>query len=211
MLRRHAWPSGTDTVHGAAIGSKLTSFHCIKRHRPEQEALARAQCSHTIVTLLLGSFPGGEAMFGTRRSTIKGGADASFLSVVKAAAVKADVAVPTITAAANGECMRDRHGQRLHHDGNDDDGDGDAAPIAQHRWFQASAKAVRMSVLEHLERDKARSQVSEQLRVWAADKVQRYSQACLPPCCKLLSAATICNSYTVIDQPRPQALLLLSL
>lgn len=116
-------------------------------------------------------------MFGTRRSTVKGGADASFLSVVKAAAVKADVAIPTITAAENGECMRDRHGQRLHHSEDDDD-DGDSAPIAQRRWFQASAKAVRMSVLEHLERDKARSQVSEQLRVWAADKVERYSQAC---------------------------------
>ena len=113
-------------------------------------------------------------MFGTRRSTVKGGTDASFLSIVKAAAVQADIAVPTITAAENGECMRDRHGQRLHHGG--DDEDGDSAPIAQQRWFQASAKAVRMSVLEHLERDKARSQVSEQLRVWAADKVERYSQ-----------------------------------
>ena len=101
------------------------------------------------------------------------------MSVVKAAAAQDEVVAPTIMSADNGECMRDQHGRRLHHDNDgDDEDDTSSQPIAQHRWWQASAKAVRMSVLDHLERDKARTQVSEQLRVWASEKTRTYSKVC---------------------------------
>lgn len=64
--------------------------------------------------------------------------------------------------------------------GEEEGDDVRGAPLAQSRWFQASAKVVRMSVLEHLERDKARNHVSEQLRVWASEKVQQYSKVRAP-------------------------------
>ena len=102
----------------------------------------------------------------------------SFLSVLQAAAAKGGVAVPTIEAAAASE--------RVLHARHDDD---ESVPLAHNRWFQASAKAVRMSVLEHIERDKARSQVSEQLRVWAAEKVQQYSQVWIPGLARICCGA----------------------
>jgi hypothetical protein len=95
------------------------------------------------------------------------------LGLVKAAIDKQNMRLPGHTIAAdNGEAMRDENGCFLHAVEDDDI----APPLAQSRWFQASAKAVRMSVLEHIQRDRDRSQVNEQLRVWAAQKVQSYSQ-----------------------------------
>jgi hypothetical protein len=54
--------------------------------------------------------------------------------------------------------------------------DEDVKPLSQSKWFQASAKVVRMSVLEHIRRADARSNVSEQLRVWANERVANYSK-----------------------------------
>jgi hypothetical protein len=105
-------------------------------------------------------------LFTKGNSTARG--DDTFMSVVKAAAAKSELHAPTIMAADNGE--------RIHRHLHGSDEDDAPVPLAHNRWFQASAKAVRMSVLEHIERGKARSQVSEQLRVWASEKVQQYSR-----------------------------------
>jgi hypothetical protein len=101
------------------------------------------------------------------------------LGMLKAAMDKHTMRLPDHTIAAeNGEAMRDENGRFLHAAA--DDHDDITQPLAQSRWFQASAKAVRMSVLEHIQRDRDRTQVNEQLRVWAAQKVQSYSQVGAP-------------------------------
>eukprot|EP00892_Ulva_mutabilis_P009964 jgi/Ulvmu1/733/UM010_0106.1 len=48
-------------------------------------------------------------------------------------------------------------------------------PLSQTRWFQASAKAVRMSVLAHAKRAESRIKVNKQLREWADNKVADYT------------------------------------
>lgn len=86
--------------------------------------------------------------------------------------------------AANGEAMRDENGNRLH----TADDDEVSQPLAQAKWFQAGAKAVRMSVMEHVQRDRERRRVNEQLKAWADQTVKAYSRVCrhcrpaLPPC-----------------------------
>lgn len=55
-----------------------------------------------------------------------------------------------------------------------------ALPLSQSRWFQISAKAVRMSVLEHIKRADARNKVNKQLREWADNKVAEYTDVCFP-------------------------------
>lgn len=51
-------------------------------------------------------------------------------------------------------------------------------PLSQKRWFQISAKAVRMSVLGHIKRAEARNKVNKQLREWADNKLLEYTDVC---------------------------------
>jgi hypothetical protein len=112
--------------------------------------------------------------------------DDAFLGVLRTAGAKQGLPkVPTTVLATNaGEALRGTTGNHMHANEEDDA----PLPLAQSRWFQASAQVVRMTVIEHLEREKARNHVSEQLRVWASEKVQQYSQvrsnarSCLPAC-----------------------------
>ena len=67
--------------------------------------------------------------------------------------------------------MRNAAGQRMQYD--DDD---ISEPLHKQCWWRGSANTVRMSVLEHLERARDREVVSEQLRIWADDKVKLYEK-----------------------------------
>ena len=97
----------------------------------------------------------------------------SVVGVFKAATEKHGSSTPRPPLlASNGEAMRDENGHRLHAA----DDDEASQPLAQAKWFQASAKAVRMSVMEHVKRDRERSRVNEQLKAWAAQTVEAYSQ-----------------------------------
>lgn len=53
-------------------------------------------------------------------------------------------------------------------------------PLSQTRWFQTSAKAVRMSVLAHIKRSESRTKVNKQLREWADNKVAEYTDVRIP-------------------------------
>lgn len=107
------------------------------------------------------------------RSTQRPGGE-GFLAAVGAAAQQAPghSRVADLLLSDSGEALRTAGGQRMAYDADDT-----TEPLAQSKWWQASAKAVRLSVLEHIERSNAREVVNEQLRVWAANKVQQYGQA----------------------------------
>lgn len=59
-------------------------------------------------------------------------------------------------------------------------------PLAQSRWFQTSAKAVRMSVLAHIKRAESRNKVNKQLREWADNKVAEYTDVRFSCACIIL-------------------------
>lgn len=93
-----------------------------------------------------------------------GGENVSFVSVLKQAAAQ---------EGKHGIIETFPDNSRVEHDFDDI-----TPPLSQSRWFQTSAKAVRMSVLAHLKRSEQLHKVNKQLREWADNKVAEYSDVC---------------------------------